>query len=250
MTIKASPSLSAGIRVALSLFLPPAGGILFTLLVSGSASFGGRDIRQIVLQLAGAGLVSWFLGWRWYGLKGLGLRFGRPFFTSIGFSVLAWIAFLIARLATVEPGPGADEISGVPFIFLLLFEAFCVQLWSFGLFFRSVADWRGPLTGAVTSGILFGAIAFSTFQESYAISPSAALYFIIWGILYGIIRLRTGSFLGTTVVQALQSWSAWQLFPVGQPDPNQLRNLYLAASALYAVIIWRLWPKEEGDYRV
>lgn len=250
MSVKARQYLPPGIRVALSLLLPPVGGLLFTLLVSGSASFGGRDIRLIALQLAGAGLVSWFLGWRWYGLKGLGLRFGRPLFAGIGFSVLAWIAFLIARLVTVEPGPGADEISGVPFIFLLLFEAFCVQLWSFGLFFRSVAGWRGPLTAAVASGILFGAIAFPTFQESYAISPSAVLYFIAWGILYGIIRLRTGSFLGIVVVQALQSWSAWQLFPVGQPDPNQLRNLYLVASALYAVIIWRLWPKEEDDYRV
>jgi hypothetical protein len=250
MSLKASLSLSPGIRVALSLLLPPAGGLLFTLLVSGSASFGGRDFRQIALQLAGAGLVSWFLGWRWYGLKGLGLRLGRPLFASIGFSALAWVAFLIARLATVAPGPAAGETAGAPFIFLLLFEAFCVQLWSFGLFFRSVADWRGPLTGAVAGGILFGAIAFLTFQEAYALSSSATLYFVVWGILYGIIRLRTGSFLGATLVQALQSWTAWQLFPVGQPDPNQLRNLYLVASILYAVIIWRLWPKEEGDYRV
>lgn len=250
MSVKGSPSLSPGIRVVLSLLLPPAGGLLFTLLVSGSASFGGRDIRQIALQLAGAGLVSWFLGWRWYGLKSLGLRFGRPLFASIGFSVLAWIAFLVARLATVEPGPAAGEFLGTPFIFLLLFEAFCVQLWSFGLFFHGVADWRGPLTGAVAGGILFGAMAFLTFQESYGLSSSATFYFIVWGILYGIIRLRTGSFLGAALVQALQSWTAWQLFPVGLPDPSQLRNMYLITSALYAVIIWRLWPKEEGDYRV
>lgn len=250
MSAKASQSLSPGLRVGLSLLLPPAGGLLFTLLVSGSASLGGRDIRQIALLLAGVGLVSWFLGWRLYGLKGLGLRTGRPLFASIGFSVLAWIAFLVTRLVTVEPGPGAGEMPGIPFIYLLLFEAFCVHLWSFGLFFHSVADWRGPLTGAVASGILFGAISFSTFQETFVISPSATLFFLVWGILYGIIRLRTGSFLGAALVQALQSWSAWQLFPVGQPDPTQLRNLYLVTSALYAIIIWRLWPKEEGDYRV
>lgn len=247
---KVMPSSSAGGRVAFSLVLPAAGALLFSLLVSGSASFGGRDPRQVALQLAGAALVSWFLGWRWYGLKGLGLRFGRPFFASVGFSILGWIAFLIIRLATVEPGPGANEVSGTSFIFLLLFEAFSVQLWSYGLFFRSVADWRGPLTGAIASGILFGAIAFSTFQESYAIMTSAALFFIVWGIFYGIIRLRTGSLLGTVVVQAMQSWSAWQLFQVGQTDPNQLHNLYLVTSLLYAVLIWRLWPKEENDYRV
>ena len=249
MSVKTTSSLPASARVLLSLLLPAAGAILFSLLISGSPSFGGEP-RQIALQMAGAGLVSWFLGWRWYGLKGLGLRFGRPFLASIGFSFLAWIAFLIARLVIVEPGPGAEEAAQFSFLYLLLFEAFCVQLWSYGLFFRSVADWQGPLTAAVTSGVLFGAIAILIFQEAFVVMPSSALYFIIWGILYGFIRLRTGSLLGTVVIQTMQSWSAWQLWPVGQPDPRQLRNLYLVASALFAVIIWRLWPREEDDYRV
>ncbi len=250
MSVKASPTLPAGSRVLLALILPLAGALLFSLIVSGSAGFGGDDPRQVGLQLAGAGLVSWLVGWRWYGLPGLGLRFGRPFYASAGFSVLAWILFLAARLATVAPGPDAGESPGIPFLFLLLFEAFCLQLWAYGLFFRCVADWLGPLTAAVSSGILFGAVAVLTFQESLLVSATSVLYFTAWGIFYGVVRLRTGSLLGAILVQAMQSWSAWQLFPVGQADPAQLRNLYLVASALYGIIIWRLWPKKEEDYRV
>jgi len=250
MSIKMNASLSPGIRVLLSLLLPFSGALVFSLIVSGRPSFGGLDPRQIALQLAGAGLVSWFLGWRWYGLKGLGLRGGRPLYASIGFAVLAWVTFIIARLVLVEPGPNVSEMTGVPFLFLLIFEAFCVQVWCFGLFFRSVADWRGPLTAAVTSGVLFGAIAVLAFQESFAGIAPSALFFGVWGILYGIIRLRTGSLLGTVFVQAMQSWTSWQLFPVGQPDLKQLQNLYLVISALYGIFIWRLWPKKEEDYRV
>jgi hypothetical protein len=81
--------------------------------------------------------------------------------------------------------------------------------------------------------------------------PSSLLFFATWGVLYGIIRLRTGSLLGTVIVQALQSFTGWQVMvPMDPPDAGQLRIFYLATSALYAIVIWRLWPKKEDDYRV
>jgi len=247
MEEKPPPSLPASTRVILSLLLPAIGAMLFTFIVTGRPTFGDRQPGLVALQLAGVGLVSWLLGWRWYGLKDLGLRFGRPLSAGAGFAVLAWITFLIVRLVTIR---GEEFHEGVPFLYLLIFEAFCTQLWIFGLFFRSVADWRGPLTAAVSSGLLFGATALLLFQEAFAITAGSVLFFAIWGILYGIIRLRTGSFLGVAIVQSLQSWSTWQLFKVEQPDPIELRNFYLAISLLYALYIWRLWPKEEEDYRV
>jgi hypothetical protein len=74
---------------------------------------------------------------------------------------------------------------------------------------------------------------------------------VFWGILYGMIRLRTGGLLGMVIVQALQSWTAWQLLaPINQPDSSQLGNLYLISTVLYLIIIWRLWPEKEEDYRV
>jgi membrane protease YdiL (CAAX protease family) len=145
---------------------------------------------------------------------------------------------------------GTEEGPNTPFLYLLLFESFCVHIWTFGLFFRSVADWRGPLTAAVSSGILYGAVAVQFFQEFPFIIISGILFAILWGVLYGAIRLRTGGLLGMVIIQALQSWSAWQLFKDEQPDITQLRVLYLVSALLFALVIWRLWPKKETDYRV
>lgn len=250
MTDKSGPTLSPALQVLLALILPISGAVLVTLFSGSGTGDSAAATRLAVLQFTSLGVISLLLGYFWYGLNGLGLRMRRPLFASIGFAVVGWVIYLVVRLATVEPGAGADDAGGVPFLFLLLFEAFCSQIWTYGLFFKAVAGWRGPLTAAVSSGILFGALALLLFQEAFAITASSVLFFAVWGILYGIIRLRTGSLLGTALIQALQSWTAWQLFKVGQPDLVQLRNMYLITSLLYAILIWRLWPKNEADYRV
>jgi membrane protease YdiL (CAAX protease family) len=133
----------------------------------------------------------------------------------------------------------------------LLFEAFAVQLWAFGLVFRALADWRGGLTAAVVSGILFGATGFLLFRESFAPGLPGLFYFLLWGVLYGVIRLRTGSILGLILVQALQSFTAWFVFqPPADLAETGIQTVYLAVSVLFALIIWRLWPRRESDYRV
>ncbi len=245
---------SPAVRVLIALIAPIVGALAFTLVISQvlgrSIVLEGQDPRQNALLLAGIGLASWYLGRHWYGLKELGLRFGRPLFASIGFASLAWVVFLVLRLATVEPGPGSLQQARTGFLFLLVFEAFCTQLWAFGLIFRSVVDWRGPLAAAVSSGILFGMIGYLIFQESFTAMPASALYFVVWGVLYGVIRLRSGSLLGTVLIQGLQSWSSWQLLKTGIASPAQLQILYLIVSGLYLIIIWRLWPKKESDYRL
>ncbi|MGD8584323.1 MAG: hypothetical protein PVH65_18875 [Chloroflexota bacterium] len=239
------------VRVILALLIPIAGATIFGLLASGSASISADDLGSRSLLFAGLGLGSWFTGWRWYGLKGLGLRGGRPLTAGIGFATLVWLAFLLVRFVAVYVLAYGTPEGGRTFIYTLLFEAFCTQLWVYGLFFRAVADWRGPLTAAVSSGVLFGAVAYLLFQESFAAISSSLLYFIAWGIVYGVIRLRTGSFLGPAIVQALQSWTAWYVMAPTDPlNTSELRNLYLISSVLYLIIIWRLWPKVESDYRV
>ena len=251
MSERSVASLPPFARVLLALLLPFAGAALFSILAGGSAALTDESQSGRALQFAGAGLVSWFVGWRWYGLKGLGLRAGRPLTAGIGFATLAWLAFIVVRFFTVEVVNYGSPEGARTFIYILLFEAFCTQLWAYGLFFRSVADWRGPLTAAISSGIMFGALAFLLFQESFATIASSLLYFTIWGVVYGVIRLRTGSLLGPVVVQALQSWTAWYVMaPVDPVSTSELRNLYLISSAIYLVIIWRLWPKKESDYRV
>jgi hypothetical protein len=235
---------SPGSRVALSLALPIFGALIFSFLVSRSLDFSN-------LILAGLGVFSLIVGVRWYSLPGMGLRGGRPFYAGIGFATLGWISFLVVRFLTVEVSAFGSPDSGNVFIFFLLFEAFAVQLWTFGLIFHSLADWRGPLTAAVFGGILFGAVALLLFLEPSTPALASLLYFPLWGVFYGVIRLRTGSLLGPVIVQALQSWTAWiVLAPVQSIDADQLRNLYLISSILYLIFIWRLWPKKEGDYRV
>ncbi len=202
--------------------------------------------------LAALGLASWFIGLFWYGLPQMGLRGKRPLFSSIGFATLAWVPFLLFRFVFVVMAAfGRGSLAGQAFFYLLLFEAFAVQVWTFGLVFRTLAEWRGGLTAAFGSGILFGMAAYFFFQESFSGSLSSLLYFMVWGIVYGIIRLRSGSLLGIVLVQALHSFTAWTvLYPQMPPDTAQLQNLYLATTAVYLLVIWRLWPKEEGDYRV
>lgn len=234
-------------HVVLAFIVPIVGGLLLSLLARGA--IGGEGTNNAPL-LAGFGVVSWFLGLRWYGIPGMGLRGKRPLFAGIGFATLGWVAFLILRFLFVEIFELAAG-SGSAFFYVLLFEAFAVQLWTFGTLFHALADWRGPLTAAFSSGIVFGVVAILFFQESFTGDASALVYFMVWGILYGVIRLRTGSLLGIVVIQALQSFTGWIVLPPF-PDPalGQLRPFYLITAAAYAVFIWRLWPQEEADYRV
>lgn len=245
-------SLPVEVRVTIAFLVPAAIFVLIGLL-TGSLDTALSTNRQSLLapMLGGLGIASWFLGLRWYGLAEMGLRGRRPLFAGIGFAALAWIGFLVLRFVFIDILGFGPAGSGQAFIYLLLFEAFAVQLWVFGLLFRTLAGWRGPLTAAVGSGIIFGAMATLVFQESFIITVSSLLYFLVWGILYGIIRLRTGSILGILLVQALQSFTAWVVMvPQLPPIVTQFQSLYLFATVFYLVIIWRLWPKEEGDYRV
>ena len=129
---------------------------------------------------------------------------------------------------------------------------FCVQLWAFGLLFRSVADWRGPLTAAIASGLCFGVLASLLFLEAPDVMTlTSLLYFVVWGVFYGVIRLRTGSLTGMSLVQALQSFTVWVVLAPDLASPvNQFGSLYLVTAVIFLVLIWRLWPKEVGDYRV
>jgi hypothetical protein len=240
-------ALPANVRTTLSLLVP----LTLAMIAVSTQSGGGFNNA---LPLGVAGVAAWLMGMIWfrYGPAGLGLRGGRPWFAGGGFAVIAWVIFLILRFYLVEvydqlPTGGA----GRQFIYLLVFEAFVVHLWVFGLFFRSVADWRGGLSAAAASGILFAVVAYYTYQENFLGSIPTFLFFIAWGVFYGIVRLRTGSILGLVMVQPMQSLTAWFLFPVvPNPPVNTLHTFYIAMAVIYLVLIWRLWPKTLEDYRV
>jgi hypothetical protein len=253
---KQEARLPEPLRLAIAFLVPPLGAILLSSLVLMLRPIDQANARSAnVLLLGNVGLISLLIGSGWYGLKGLGLRGGRPLYASIGFASMLWIVFVIVRLAWVLNlgyGPAGATRS---FIYLLLFEAFAVQLWTFGLFFRAVADWRGPLTAALSSGVLFGVVGYLFFEESFYKDPVNLIsltFFILWGLFYGIIRLRTGSLIGTVVVQALQSFTAWVVMVPAAilPDQAAMQTVYTILSIACLIFIWRLWPKEVADYRV
>ncbi len=258
-------------RLLLAILLPLAVAVLVGLVTGALLRRGDVATASAAPLFAALGLVSWLLGLRFYGLRGLGLRGGRPLFAGIGFAVLAWVAVLIGRFLPALPqttfNPDGQAVvnirllvevmairsagSGRAFAYLLLFEAFAMQVWAFGLVFRALADWRGGLTAAIVSGILFGAVGFALFAESFVTGLPGLCYFLLWGVLYGLIRLRTGSLLGPTLVQALQSFTAWFVFqPPDDMAATGIQTVFLAISLLFAIIIWRLWPRREGDYRI
>jgi hypothetical protein len=231
-------------RLLLALIVPVLAYLIAPSLLGGRGAPGA-------LQLAALGVTAMLLGVQWLRAPALGLRGGRPLYAGIGFAALAWLAVLVIRFFTVRVAEYVGSGLGRTFLYLLLFEAFAVQLWLFGLLFRCLADWRGPLTAAAGSGLLFGVVAFFSFQESFSPAASALLYFIAWGALYGVIRLRTGSWLGMVPVQAMQSLTVWFLLePRQPPDLAQLGIFHLVSSLAFLVLIWRLWPRRESDYRI
>jgi hypothetical protein len=236
------PALQAGVALLLPLALAVTVGLML-----GEGAVSDRAVLAPLFAVIGG--TSWLLGLFWYGLKNLGLRGGRPLFSGIAFASLGWLALLPLRfyfVRLIAIGGGFDV-----YFYLLLFEAFAVQVWLFGLLFRAVALWRGPLTAAISSGIIFGAVAATLFQEAYGATLVSLAYFVLWCIFYGIIRLRTGSFLGIALVQATQSFTTWTvLLPPSPPDALQIQWLHLATSVALLIFIWRLWPKEVEDYRV
>jgi hypothetical protein len=248
---------STPIRVVLALTLPPLGAVLLATLIgllSGSPDLAAPgEAAWTALLLAGTGGIAWLIGINWFDVRALGLRGGRPLYAGIAFATFGWIAFLLIRLVTVASDTGVfvSPQFGRAFLYFLLFEGLATQLWVFGLLFRSLAVWRGALTAAISSGIVFGTVAFLLFDEAYSNSLSAIIYFVLWGVFYGIIRLRTGSFLGPAIVQAMQSVTTWYIWlPEARPDLGQLQNLYLFAGIAYLILIWRLWPRREEDYRI
>lgn len=260
-------------QALVAIFLPPAvallvaiaGGMLF---VAEATTSGGYNAAPLFAAL---GVTSWFIGLRLYGSRNMALRGGRPLFAGIGFAVLVWVAALIGRFLPMLPQAGINESgqaaitvilnvqvmviqsvgAGQAFFYLLLFEAFATQLWAFGLVFRALANWRGGLTAAVVSGILFGATGYLLFRESFVPGLPALFYFLLWGVVYGMIRLRTGSILGPVLIQAMQSFTAWFVFqPPDDMAGTGINTVYIATGILFAIIVWRLWPRREGDYRI
>ncbi|MFT7586281.1 MAG: hypothetical protein ACI9EW_002712 [Cellvibrionaceae bacterium] len=250
-------------NVAFAIGVPLLGALFLGQAIIGLSGASDGSLASSSIVLAGLGLISMFYGMQKYGTGGMGLRGGRPMFAGLGFTFLGWVAILILRIFYIDIDEGSLLVQALSpiFFYLLIFEAFAVQLWAFSLVFKSVSDMWGGLTAAVVSGLLFAGVAFFFFQEARFLEPLfgsvwltivAILYMATWGILYGMIRLRTGSILGIVIVQAMQSLTVWELIPpfeiINETNYNPL--FFTVTGIFYAVLIWRLWPTELDDYRI
>ena len=250
-------------NVIFAIAVPLFGALLLGQAVVRLSGASTNSLAGSSIIMAGLGLISIFYGMQKYGTGGMGLRGGRPLFAGAGFAFLGWIVMLVTRFIYIDIDQGAMLVEPLfpIFLYLLLFEAFAVQLWCFSLVFKSVSDMWGGLTAAVVSGLLFAGVAFFLFQETRFLEPLfgsawltlvALLFMVTWGILYGMIRLRTGSILGIVLVQAMQSLTVWELLPpfefLNETNYNPL--FFTIVGIAFAVLIWRLWPTEIEDYRI
>lgn len=192
------------------------------------------------------GVVTFLVGLRWYSPAQLGMRTGRPMLAGVGFGFLVWVSFLLARFIAVELGDIGQKL-GITFLFLLIFQGVCVQIWSFGLLFPLFSERFDPVIAAFFSALSFAYLAQNYFSEG-RMGVAAFLYFFLWGAVYAIIRLRTGSWLGILLAQTMQTLTAWFMLPPGATI--SYNYLYGIAAFFYLILIWRLWPRSADDLRV
>ena len=242
--------------------VPLFGAILLGQAVVAITGADGNNLSRSSIILSSIGLISMFYGMRKYKTPGMGLRGGRPLFSSAGFAFMGWVAILVCRFFFIEIDANAlNQPLFSIFLYLLLFEAFAVQVWAYSLVFKAVSELYGGVAAAIASGIGFAAVAFYYFQEIAIFSPVinnsgwmlvlTILYVLAWGIFYGFVRLRTGSILGIVIVQAMQSLTAWELIPpLPVLDSTNFNPLFFVSIVFYGILIWRLWPKELSDHRI
>ncbi len=232
--------------------------ILYPILAAGIAASAVDNFVQAgnspIVFLSVLGVISFLLGIKWYGTAEMGIRGGRPLMSGLSFAFLGWLGMLVARFLSVGWNPAQiGENLGITFLYLLIIQAICVQLWSYGLLFRALAAWRNPQTATLFSGIAFGLLAYYCYPETYPFSLSV-LWTIVWGFMYAIIRLRTGSWLGIALVQAMQTLSVWYILPPVEPmPPAEMLSFYWLigiSGVVFLLVTWRLMPKYKSDLRV
>lgn len=235
------------IGVLVAFLFPVVGGLLFAF-GFGNQFLGVEAFNGITTAFfLGVAAVTIFIGRRRLGWSGLGFRGGRPMFAGLGFAFLGWVVSLIARFVSIGLGSVGSGL-GVIFLYLFIIEGICLHVWCFGLLFYELSQWRNPLTAALMSGLVFGFFAQIFFREALPDQRIGIVYFMALGVMYGIIRLRTGSWFGIALIQALQSLTLWHL--ITPSEPIQLGYFYGIAVLGYIIITWRLLPKQESDFRV
>jgi membrane protease YdiL (CAAX protease family) len=96
-------------------------------------------------------------------------------------------------------------LANVVFYFCLV--GFVEELLFRGLLFRALEDWRGPLSAVIGSSI-----AFAVWHIGWA-GPLIIGHFII-GLMFGLIRYRSGSIIGLIIIHGLDD-----LLAVETADP-------------------------------
>ena len=117
MSTKQQSLPPAHLRVLVSLLLPLVLAIIFSTLVGNRLEFTADGLIGPSIFLGTIGLSSWFIGQGWYGIKGMGIRGGRPMFAGAGFAFLGWVALLIFRFYFIESEPEINSGISAEFIY-------------------------------------------------------------------------------------------------------------------------------------
>jgi hypothetical protein len=146
----------------------------------------------------------------------------------VAFAVLAYAAFTLAFAAIVHPKSSDDLFHQLGVhkhavgaatalaILVCVLAPIAEELLFRGFMFGAMVRWGGPWVAAIVVGILFGAVHVSSAPAILLIQLAAL------GIIFCIVRWRTGSILPTIALHAinnalafssLEGWT-WQAAPL------------------------------------
>jgi membrane protease YdiL (CAAX protease family) len=243
MKRKLSPGLSALLEVGV-MFLPAIPAYLWLWPnVEGASAWIANSLADLY-AIAGS-LVIGLRRWRLdeLGVNRKGLWLGLVY----GLAIVAGRTLVILSVDWNLPLPQFSPMRLVgEFIFDFALVGIGQELLFRGLIYRAFEDWRGTRWAIWGSSICFG---FWHLGGGPLIIIATAFY----GLIFALLRWRTGSILGAIFVHGLMDFAGWLLLPntdvvgLGRPDITHPTWMIFGLVLIIAppITLWLFHPREK-----
>ena len=245
MKRKLPPGLSALLEVGV-MFLPAIPAYLWLWPVVAGASAWIANSLSDLYAIAG----SLIIGLRRWSLDELGVnRKGLWLSLACGLAIVIGRTLVILSVDWNLPTPKLSPLSLVgEFVFYFALVGIGQELLFRGLIYRAFEDWRGTRWAIWGSSIYFG---FWHLGGGPVIIIATALY----GLIFALLRWRTGSILGAILVHGLMDFTGALLLPdidvasLGRPN---ITNPFWIIFGLVLIItppitLWLFHPRAKSS---